>query len=425
MTSTPFQIEPAIELDGQPADPRDIAIEVTGVSKTFRKHSEPAKTLKERLLTIRSSTVEDFHALSDIDFKVYAGETFGILGHNGSGKSTLLKCIAATIRPSEGMVRVRGRLSALLELGAGFHPDLTGQENVYLNGSILGFSRVKIDEIFDEIVAFAGLEDFIHTQVKHYSSGMYARLGFAVAVNLEPDVLLIDEVLAVGDEAFQRKCIERIRGFQAAGRTICLVTHSPEQVRNLCDRAMVLDHGKLVHVGDVGEAISAYRQSLAGKGQVIPEAEDSIELIDDSPVRFTEVRIDPPADGGTAFAPGDRVVVSTKFDADGEVPIRGHLWIHRHDGTLMVNVSTLDLLGTDVFAEGEGGEMQYVIDNLPFTDGQYLVTVVLQAPTEAREYDRSEQELNFEVFTGGPVLGPVVLDLRLETNAETPAPTVL
>ena len=404
-----------------------VAIEVAAVSKTFRKHSEPAKTLKERLLTLRSSTVEDFHALRDVDFTVAAGETFGILGHNGSGKSTLLKCIAGTIRPSEGVVRVRGRLSALLELGAGFHPDLTGRENVYLNGSILGFTKTGIERIFDDIVAFAGLEDFIDTQVKHYSSGMYARLGFAVAVNLEPDVLLIDEVLAVGDEAFQRKCIERVRGFQADGRTICLVTHSPEQVRDLCDRAMVLDHGELIHLGEVSEAISVYRTSLIEKGEEIPDDGDAhrVDLVSDSPVRFTDVAVVPPPDGRSAFLPGDRLTIATRFEADERVAIRGHLWVHRHDGTLMVNVSTLDLTGTDLFAEGPDGRFDYVIESLPFTDGHYLVTVVLQAPTKTREYDRNEQQLTFEVFTGEPVLGPVRLDLRLETNVTTPAPTVL
>lgn len=403
-----------------------VAIEVSELSKTFRKHSEPAKTLKERLLTLRRSTVEDFQALSDIDFEVRAGETFGILGHNGSGKSTLLKCIAGTIRPSEGLVRVRGRLSALLELGAGFHPDLTGRENVYLNGSILGFSRARIDDIFDEIVAFAGLEDFIDSQVKHYSSGMYARLGFAVAVNLDPDVLLIDEVLAVGDEAFQRKCIERVRGFQAAGRTICLVTHSPEQVRELCDRALVLDHGRMIHLGDVAEAISAYRTSLHGQGEPVPDDDQSrIDRFADSPVRFTRVWVESPAGGRASHATGDRITVGLQFDATSQVPLRTHLWIHRHDGTLMANVSSLDLLGTDVYASGSGGVMRFVIDDVPFTDGTYLVTAALQAPTLAQEYDRNEQEVTFEVFTGGPVLGPVALDLRLETNVTTPAPTEL
>jgi ABC-2 type transport system ATP-binding protein len=394
------------------------AIEVSAVCKRFRKHSEPAKTLKERLLTLRSSTVEDFHALIDIDFDVKIGETFGILGHNGSGKSTLLKCIAGTIRPSSGVSRVRGRLSALLELGAGFHPDLTGRENIYLNGSILGFSKHRIEDIFDEIVEFSGLEEFIDTQVKHYSSGMYARLGFAVAVNVEPDVLLIDEVLAVGDEAFQRKCIERVRGFQAAGRTICLVTHSPEMVRFLCNRAMVLDHGHLLFVGDVNEAIAVYRRSLGDQGHEVPaDAQDNVvaavAAADESPVRLLETWVEPPPDGRTAHRPGDRVVVGLRYAADGSLPVRARLAVHSHDGVEMVSVSSFDITGADLEA-GPGAEVRFVIDDLPFTDGRYLVSLVLQEPAETREYDRRDQELAFEVNSGGPVLGRVVLNLSLD-----------
>lgn len=391
-----------------------VAIEVAGVSKRFRKHSEPAKTLKERLLTLHQSTVQDFHALHNVDFEVKAGQTFGILGHNGSGKSTLLKCIAGTIRPTEGVVRVRGRLSALLELGAGFHPDLTGRENVYLNGSILGFSRTKIDRIFDEIVYFAGLEEFIDTQVKHYSSGMYARLGFAVAVNLEPDVLLIDEVLAVGDEAFQRKCLERVRGFQNDGRTICLVTHSPEMVRNLCDAAMVLDHGEMIHVGDVNEAILAYRRSL-GESPPDADTEDRIDLAP-PPLRFTDVWIEPPPDAKTVFEPGDRLTIGMRFDAAGEHPVKGRFVIHRSDGTLMVNISTTELIGTDLIASGPDGEATLTIEDLPFRFGTYLVTLILQDPGETMEYDRNEQHLTFDVFHGGLYYGPFRLDMAASSN---------
>ncbi len=405
-----------------------VAIEVSDVSKTFRKHSEPAKTLKERLLTLRQSTVADFHALRDVDFEVRAGETFGILGHNGSGKSTLLKCIAGTIRPSQGIVRVRGRLSALLELGAGFHPDLTGRENVYLNGSILGFSRARIDEIFDDIVAFAGLEDFIDSQVKHYSSGMYARLGFAVAVNLEPDVLLIDEVLAVGDEAFQAKCIGRIQAFQAEGRTICLVTHSPEQVRNLCNRAMVLDRGRLVHLGDVDEAIAAYRRSLLSHGHAPvtdPVVDNEVGSVADSPVTLRRVWIEPPPNDRPAHQAGDRLRVGVDIGIGEVVPLRVHLWIHRTDGTIWANISSLDLLGTDVYATGSRGQMMFEIDDLPFADGTYVVTVALQAPAEAREYDRSQNQIRFEVSTERPILGPVHLAASLDSTLTEPAPTIL
>lgn len=394
---------------------REITVEVSRLSKVFKKHSESAGTLKERLLTVRGSTVEDFAALQDIDFKVYRGETFGILGHNGSGKSTLLKCIAATIRPTDGVVRVRGRLSALLELGAGFHPDLTGRENVFLNGSILGFSRTKIEDIFDDIVRFAELEDFIDTQVKHYSSGMYARLGFAVAVNLEPDVLLIDEVMAVGDESFQRKCIDRIRAFQAAGRTICLVTHSAEQVRNLCDRAMVLDHGEMIYVGDVDDAIAAYRQSLGG-GQA-DEPEDEIEVIEASPVRLDGLHIEAPANGGPAFEPGDRVVIATGFEVDEPTVIQGRLMIHRDDGALMVNVTIRDLLADDLPVDDSTDGIRFVINDLPFSDGRYLVSVLLFDPAGQREFDRSVQEHDFAVSSDLPVHGPTILDVRMTAGS--------
>ena len=190
--------------------------------------------------------IEDFWALRDISFDIDEGETVGLLGHNGSGKSTLLKCVGGILQPTTGLIRVRGRLASLLELGAGFHPDLTGRENVYLNAAILGLKRVDIEKRFDDIVEFAELEQFIDQQVKHYSSGMYVRLGFAVAVNVDPDVLLVDEVLAVGDETFQRKCLDRVHQFQDEGRTIVVVTHAADLVRRICTRVVVLDHGDLV-----------------------------------------------------------------------------------------------------------------------------------------------------------------------------------
>src|SRR5271166_5321889 len=178
----------------------------------------------------------DFWALRDIDFEIQAGETVGILGRNGCGKSTLLKCIAGILQPTEGDIRLRGHLAAMLELGAGFQPELSGRDNIFLNASLLGLPRREIERRFDEIVAFAELEEFIDNQVRFYSSGMYVRLGFAVAVNVEPDILLVDEVLAVGDENFQRKCLARIKQFQDEGRTILFVTHSADLVRVICDR---------------------------------------------------------------------------------------------------------------------------------------------------------------------------------------------
>lgn len=240
------------------------AIVVDDVSKIFRMSNDPVLSMKERLVRIGRRKFTDFAALSPMSFSVPVGETLGILGHNGSGKSTLLKCIAGILRPSTGSIAVRGRLASLLELGAGFHPELSGRENVYINAAFLGISRKEIEKRFDEIIDFAELGQFIDQPVKHYSSGMYVRLGFAVAVNLDPDVLLVDEVLAVGDEAFAQKCLGRVKQLQAEGRTIIVVTHAADVVRQVCSRALVLDHGKLVADADPAEAISIFRERLHG-----------------------------------------------------------------------------------------------------------------------------------------------------------------
>ena len=244
-------------------------IEVEGVSKQFKIHHERSQTLKERLLHPKSGSTEVFHALSDMNFEVSSGETVGIVGHNGSGKSTLLKCICGVLQPTSGQIRLRGSLAALLELGAGFQTELSGRDNVYLYGAMLGFSRKRVDGIFDDIVDFSEIEHFIDTQVNFYSSGMYVRLAFAVAVNVDPDILVVDEVLAVGDERFQAKCTDRIRTFQEEGRSILLVTHQADQVRSLCDRAIVLDGGLMVANGPVQESLRIFREHLL---------EDAVEL---------------------------------------------------------------------------------------------------------------------------------------------------
>ncbi len=234
-------------------------IRVRDVSKEFALRKD--KSLKERLVNARRSreNAESFWALRDIDLTFASGSTTGLIGHNGSGKSTLLKIIGGILTPSSGYVERRGRLAALLELGAGFHGDLTGRENVYLNAAILGLTRKQTDAYFDEIIDFSGIESFIDTQVKFYSSGMYVRLAFAVAVHVDPEILLVDEVLSVGDEPFQRKCLDRIRRFQREGRTIVFVSHGLDQVRQLCDRAVLLDHGRQLVDGTPTEAVRAFR----------------------------------------------------------------------------------------------------------------------------------------------------------------------
>jgi ABC-2 type transport system ATP-binding protein len=237
-------------------------IDVKDVSKSFKIHHERHQSLKERLLHPRSGSTEDFQALRDVSFTVGQGETVGIVGHNGSGKSTLLKCICGVLKPTSGEIRLRGSLAALLELGAGFQTELSGRENVYLYGSMLGFSRKMVDGIFDAVVDFSEIEQFIDTQVKFYSSGMYVRLAFAVAVNVDPDILVVDEVLAVGDERFQAKCVDRIQRFKEEGRTILFVTHNADQVRALCDRAVVLDSGDMVADGPTQDSLRVFREHL-------------------------------------------------------------------------------------------------------------------------------------------------------------------
>ena len=262
----------------------DFAVDVRNVSKRFRLAHGQYKTVKERLIHggKRKST-EDFWALDGVSLTVKEGETVGILGRNGSGKSTLLKCICGVLQPTSGEVAVRGKLAGLLELGAGFQQDLTGRENIYLNGSLMGMAKRDVDKVFDAIVDFSELEEFIDGPVKFYSSGMYVRLGFAVAVNMDPDVLVVDEVLAVGDERFQRKCIGRVKEFQKEGRTILLVTHAADTVRSICDRGVVLSHGHLVAEGEPGEATRIFREGLMAEGAGMAVADPTLVAVPATP----------------------------------------------------------------------------------------------------------------------------------------------
>jgi len=242
----------------------EIRIRDAGVC--YRLYREKVTTLKEavvqRFRHLRSA--EMFWALRHVDLAIMPGEAIALVGHNGSGKSTLLKTIAGVLQPSEGQVRAEGRISPMIELGAGFDPELSGRDNVYLNGALLGFSHKQMEAKFDRIVAFAELGDFIDMPVKNYSSGMYARLGFAIAQDVEPDLLIVDEVLAVGDERFQEKCRARIRDFRTAGVTFCYVSHSLDAAKALCPRAAVLHHGRLAFDGPIDQAWERYRELERG-----------------------------------------------------------------------------------------------------------------------------------------------------------------
>ncbi len=303
-----------------------VAIEVKDISKQFRLYNEKHTSLKERVIHGGKMPFTPFWALQDVNVDINQGETFGILGRNGCGKSTLLKCVAGILKPTTGEIRVRGSLAAMLELGAGFQPDLSGRDNIFLNGSLLGLSHADIAKRFDDIVAFAELEEFIDNQVKFYSSGMYVRLGFAVAVNVEPDVLLVDEVLAVGDAAFQRKCLDHVKRFQREGRTIVVVSHGPDTIRQNCDRAMVMNHGRVITVDEPGEAIRVYLADLLGVGTLKHSDSGGIE---GNVLAIGTVQAEHGGSGSrTHMYPGESLTITADVDSLAAVP--DAMATHRH-----------------------------------------------------------------------------------------------
>jgi len=267
-------------------------IEVQDVTRRFVLQHERPKTFQQlfiRTLERGNPVVEqDFSALQNINFTVQPGESLGIIGRNGSGKSTLLKMIAGLMQPSSGVVNVYGTIAAMLEVGAGFHPDLSGRENIYLNGSFLGFSKKRIAALVDDIIAFSELQDFIDVPVKHYSSGMYMRLGFSIAINADPDILIVDEIFAVGDEGFYGQCVEAIKDFQRRGKTLLFVAHALPQVITFCDRAIWLDHGKMRAEGSSEDVAYRYRAFLLG--EPIPnEADDADTAAIDSDIEAAPI----------------------------------------------------------------------------------------------------------------------------------------
>jgi ABC-2 type transport system ATP-binding protein len=381
------------------------AISVRGVSKRFALSHERYPSLKERLIHFGRAPSDDFWALKDIDLEIPHGVTMGLLGHNGSGKSTLLKCIAGILRPTNGTIATTGRVAALLELGAGFQGELTGRENVFLNGAILGMSKRELARRFDEIVAFAEIDQFIDTQVRFYSSGMYVRLGFAIAVNVDPDILLIDEVLAVGDEAFQRKCIDRVEQFQREGRTIVVVTHSPDQVRKICQSAAVLDHGDLVASGDPKEAVQVFREHLR---RTPPRPRPGEPPAVDDRVRISAVHFQHPGlPERTYLEPGEPLAVRVEFDVDAPVddPVFT-LMIYDAEGRMLHGSGTAsESIDTGHFAHA--GSVEFAFDQIPLLDGEYAITLCVTSSDGAYIYDWQEQRYRFEVRDPGRSFGSV------------------
>jgi len=389
-------------------------VRVHDVSKRFVIHKD--KSLKERLVNAGRSRRhrEDFWALRDVDLDIHAGTTVGLIGPNGSGKSTLLKTIGGILQPTTGHVERRGRLAALLELGAGFHPDLTGRENVYLNASILGLSQAQTDKYFDAIIDFSGIERFIDTQVKFYSSGMYVRLAFAVAVHVDPDVLLVDEVLAVGDEPFQRKCLDRIRAFQKEGRTIVLVTHALDQVVDLCDRAVVLENGRVVVDGDPSLAARTLREDF----EAVRQAEQRTELAHEPQhqARVTAVRV-LGTDGSpiTQIVPGDDLRVQVDVEAGSTLDdwVLG-IGIDTPSGQGLYGTNT-QLMGTKLAPLTGRGTFEVQLRNVWLGGGQYQVHGAL-AVWAGPEIHRLPQAASFTVDADGRSVGFLGAEASLVTT---------
>lgn len=404
------------------------------VAKRFTLQRERDRSFQELAVNIlrrlrRARERVDFWALRDVCLTVGYGETLGIIGENGSGKSTTLKLVSRILEPTEGWIEVNGRVSALLELGAGFHPDLTGRENIYLNASILGFSRREIHEKVEEIIDFAELEHFIDTPVKHYSSGMYMRLGFAIAINVDPDILLTDEVLAVGDEGFQRKCLDRIAELQERGKTILFVSHNMDAIRNLCTRVMWLHKGRIEQIGDVEQVVDAYllfvhekeaqllakkhrlaRQEAAPVGDEIdvgdapeascqPEETADLERWGSGEVRFVEARfLD--AEGEECFLHTSGAPATIEMLYEARRPMRDTVFgvaIYRQDDVWVYGTNTeIDQIPIER-VEGRG-TVRVHLPALHLVEGQYWLAVAVHSH-DGTPYDYWQRCWEFSVYS--------------------------
>ena len=415
------------------------AIVVDGVSKKFRLQTDRAHSIKE-LVTRRdrNAGVDQFWALKDVSIEIPEGSMYALIGHNGSGKSTLLRCIAGIYRPTEGSVKVQGRISTLLELGAGFHPDLTGRENVYMNATILGMSHKQIDAVFDEIVEFAGIEDFIDSPVKIYSSGMYVRLGFSVAIHVDPEILIIDEVIAVGDEEFQRKCFDHLAELRRRGVTIVVVTHGLGTVETMCDGAAWLDHGVLQMTGTAGDVASEYLRRVNERER--EERADAAAAAEAEAVADGTATADPAkvgeawfgedieildvwfADGsGEAVATGttgEPLTVNVAYRAHRPVedPVFGYM-IHTENDTPVAGTNTR-LSGLETGTVEGDGIIAIEMDELHLLPGNYEFTIGINDKFVQHTYDRHYRSHPLAVRRGVRPIGVGFVDLETTWNTD-------
>jgi ABC-2 type transport system ATP-binding protein len=369
------------------------AIVAEGVSRRFRVYPQRNVTLKEAILRRRHLRREEIWALRDVSLAVEPGEAVGVIGRNGSGKTTLLRLIGGIFAPTSGRLEVAGDVGSLLGLGAGFHPDFTGRENVYMNGAIHGLKRSYVTERLQEIASFAELDEFFDVPVRTYSSGMYMRLGFAVATHLDPDILLLDEVFAVGDEAFQRKCFGKILELRERGRTIVFVSHAAPAVERVCERAILLTGGRVVHDGSSRDVIKHYQQLLAAE-----EASEQQHAWGTGEATVVGVRLEG-SDGEERrqFLSGGPLVVRLAIElSPGVAPPRVAVEFRDANGGLLgASESTAEELGWN---SGGGREVCFEVPRLPLSDGLFRLSVALGHPKSTRQYHRLDPAAEFTVY---------------------------
>jgi ABC-2 type transport system ATP-binding protein/lipopolysaccharide transport system ATP-binding protein len=404
------------------------AIEVRAVRKKFRVAQDRRTNVKEALVRRgRGPKHRDFYAVDDVTLTVPRGSTYGLIGHNGSGKSTLLKTIAGIHLPTTGEVVAHGRVSALLEVGAGFHPELSGRENIYLNGAILGMTKKQIAAAMDDIIEFSGLGEFIDTPVKVYSSGMYVRLGFAIAVNLEPEILIVDEIVAVGDEEFQRRCLDYRHDLRKRGTTIVVVSHSLPMIQQLCDRVAWLDHGKLVADGPAQEVCEQYLDAVnAAEEKYLQETgAKPVTADDESTTRegSGEVRVTAVSTVDDAGAPRSLAAngepVTFKIEYEVNEPVDGPIFFidfYTENG--------LHLAGPDSWRGGlrlgkvsGPGVLEMRLPRLPLLPGVYSVSAAVASAQLDQVYDRAPDDCRLRVRQKGPYTAPGIITLDGEWAA--------
>ena len=385
-------------------------IVVDRVSRTFRVYPKAQRTLKDVFVARGRLGAREVQALRDVSLTVEPGESVGLVGRNGSGKSTLLRVISGIIQPTSGRIEAGGRIASLLELGAGFHPDFTGRENVYLNGSIHGLSRARVREAMDEIVSFAELERFIDLPVRTYSSGMYMRLGFSVAAHIRSDVLLLDEVFAVGDEQFQRKCFGKIAEFKQRGGTILFVSHDAQAVERLCDRAVLLRQGELAFDGSTQEAIAAYRRLLADDANP-DELEAGLKEWGTGEARIVAAQLlDESGDERSQFAAGEPMTVRVAVAADAGVAAPRISIELRDDGGLVLGTASQPTSELGWNGSAADRELRFHVERLPLSDGRFHLRIALTDADTGRLLHTLDDMLRFFVFPVGGGGGAMLFD---------------